>query len=387
MSNTLYLDETLTGLEREFVIESTKLDISMDKLNVLYEAVCSTLNANYREAELKVYAESGTYDDLAMLYMEAENDAVEKKGGILSSLFNAILNFCSSIINGIKNIFKKSSGSKSVPQDTVLDVESEDAKKLDTAGKIVDKATGFLHGIKNTTKDGCEDLVKFVKDNIGFVVVTGTAATGAVVGTTRLITKKVTKASLENKIADLTNQLDELKKAVIAGKVAVKAGEIFIGSDGDNRKRRTLGAYLKNRQAEGSGEQPAAATQTSDTAPAGQATPAATQTSDGKSDDGKKKGSKILDAIKKALEWICNGIKKIGKFISGIWSKYIGSLFNKNKNKAKGTPKKTQAEGSGTAEGTPDGESGKTDEPKDDTGANPEETKTESTIDFLLDLI
>lgn len=353
MTNTLYLDETLTGFEREIAIESAKMEISMQKLDVLYEAVDANLQANYKEAELKVYAENGTYDDLAMLYMEAENDAAEKKGGILSSLFNTILNFCSSIINGIRNIFK-SKKSKAVPQDTVLDVESEDAKKLDTAGKIVDKATGFLHGIKNTTKDGCEDLVKFVKDNIGFVVVTGTAATGAVVGTTRLITKKVTKASLENKIADLTNQLDELKKAVIAGKVAVKAGEIFIGSDEDSGEQKPA-------------EQPAAAT----------------QTSDGKSDDGKKKGSKILDAIKKALEWICNGIKKIGKFISGIWSKYIG----KNKNKAKGTPKKTQAEGSGTAEGTPDGESGKTDEPKDETGAKPEETKTESTIDFLLDLI
>lgn len=378
MSNTLYLDETLTGFEREIAIESAKMDISMQKLDALYEAVDANLQANYKEAELKVYAESGTYDDLAMLYMEAENDAVEKKGGILSSLFNAILNFCSSIINGIKNIFKKSSGNKSVPQDTVLDVATEDTKKLDTAGKIVGKATGFLHGIKSATKDGCEDLVKFVKDNIGFVVVTGTAATGAVVGTTRLITKKVTKASLETKIADLTNQLDELKKAVIAGKVAVKAGEIFIGSDGDSgeqkpatdRKRRTVGEYLKNRQAEGSGEQPAAAT----------------QTSDGKSDDGKKKGPKILDAIKKALRWIGDGIKRIGKFISNIWSKYIGSLFKKNKNTETkdGTPTE---EGSGTAEGTPDGESGKTDDAKDDTGAKPEETKTESTIDFLLDLI
>lgn len=387
MTNTLYLDETLTGFEREIAIESAKMDISMQKLDALYEAVDANLQANYKEAELKVYTESGTYDDLAMLYMEAENDAAEKKGGILSSLFNAILNLCSSIINGIKNIFKKSSGSKSVPQDTVLDVESEDAKKLDTAGKIAGKATGFLHGIKNTTKDSCEDLVKFVKDNIGFVVVTGTAATGAVVGTTRLITKKVTKASLETKIADLTNQLDELKKAVIAGKVAVKAGEIFIGSDGDSgeqkpatdRKRRTLGEYLKNRQAEGSGEQPAAATQTSDAAPAGQATPAATQTSDGKSDDGKKKGSKILDAIKKALRWIGDGIKRIGKFISDIWNKYIGSLFKKNKN--------NETKDGTKAKGTPDGESGKTDDAKDETGAKPEETKTESTIDFLLDLI
>ena len=374
MTNTLYLDETLTGFEREIAIESAKMDISMQKLDALYEAVDANLQANYKEAELKVYAENGTYDDLAMLYMEAENDAAEKKGGILSSLFNAIVSFCGSIINGIKNIFKKSSGNKSVPQDTVLDVATEDAKKLDTAGEIVGKSTGFLHGIKSATKEGCKDFIKFVKDNIGFVVVTGTAATGAVAGTTHLITKKVTKASFEKKMADVIDRLNELKNAVAVAKLAVKAGEIFTGSDEDSGEQKPA-------------EQPAAATdgKKSDAAPAGQATPAATQTSDGKSDDGKKKGAKILDAIKTALRWIGDGIKRIGKFISDIWNKYIGSLFKKNKNTE--TKDGTPTEGSGTAEGTPDGESGKTDDANDETGENPEETKTESTIDFLLDLI
>jgi hypothetical protein len=374
MTNTLYLDETLTGFEREIAIESAKMDISMQKLDALYEAVDANLQANYKEAELKVYAENGTYDDLAMLYMEAENDAAEKKGGILSSLFNAIVSFCGSIINGIKNIFKKSSGNKSVPQDTVLDVATEDAKKLDTAGEIVGKSTGFLHGIKSATKEGCKDFIKFVKDNIGFVVVTGTAATGAVAGTTHLITKKVTKASLEKKIADLTDQLDELRKVVGVAKLTVKAGEIFTGSDEDSGEQKPA-------------EQPAAATdgKKSDATPAGQATPAATQTSDGKSDDGKKKGAKILDAIKTALRWIGDSIKKIGTFVSGIWNKYIGSLFKKNKNTE--TKDGTPTEDSGAAEDTPDGKSGKTDDAKDETGAKPEETKTESTIDFLLDLI
>ena len=314
MSNTLYLDETLTGFEREIAIESAKMDISMQKLDALYEAVDANLQANYKEAELKVYAENGTYDDLAMLYMEAENDAAEKKGGILSSLFNAIVTFCSSIINGIKNIFKKSSGNKSVPQDTVLDVTTEDSKKLDKAGEIVGKSTGFLHGIKSATKEGCKDFIKFVKDNIGFVIVSGAAATGTVVGTTHLITKKVTKASFEKKIADLTDQLDTLRKAVIAGRVVVKGGEIFTSS----APKRTLGEYLKNRNDNKSN----AAT------PAEQTTPATTQAS-----TGKKKVEKILDLIKAALRWIGDGIKKIGKFISDIWNKYIGSLFKKNKNK------------------------------------------------------
>ena len=375
MSNTLYLDETLTGFEREIAIESAKMDISMQKLDALYEAVDANLQANYKEAELKVYAENGTYDDLAMLYMEAENDAAEKKGGILSSLFNAIVSFCSSIINGIKSIFKKSSENKSVPQDTVLDVTTEDAKKLDTAGKIVGKATGFLHGIKSTTKDSCEDFVKFVKDNIGFVVVTGTAATGAVVGTTHVITKKVTKASFEKKIAELTDQVDELRKAVNGAKVAVKAGEILTSSGGNSGEQKPA----EQKPAE---QKPAEKPAASNDNKSGAATPAEQkpQATTQESAD-KKKGSKILDAIKTALRWIGDGIKKIGTFVSGIWNKYIGSLFKKNKNTE--TKDGAQTEDSGDAEGTLDGKS----EPKDETGAKPEETKTESTIDFLLDLI
>lgn len=369
MSNTLYLDETLTGFERKIAIESAKMDISMQKLDALYEAVDANLQANYKEAELKVYAENGTYDDLAILYMEAENDAAEKKGGILSSLFNAIVNFCSSIINGIKNIFKKSSENKSVPQDTVLEVATEDAKKLDTASDITSKATGFLHGIKSVTKEGCADFVKFVKDNIAFVVVTGTASAGAVIGTTHVITKKVTKASFEKKIADLLDQVNKLKNAVALAKVVVASGEFLVGSNGDNDGQKPVE------------QKPAEQKPVSNDNKSGAVTPATTQES-----DGKKKGAKILDAIKTALRWIGDGIKKIGTFVSDIWNKYIGSLFKKNTNPE--TKTKDGTEGSGTAsEGKTDGKSGTTDDVKDKPETKPEETKTESTIDFLLDLI
>ena len=299
MSNTLYLDETLTGFEREIAIESAKTDIVFQKLDALYEAVDATLKANYMEAELRVYAENGTYDDLTTLYTEAESEAAKKKGGILSSLFNAIESFCSSIINGIKNIFKKSSENTSVPKDTVLDVATEDIKKLDTADKIVSKATGFLHGIKSTTKDSCEDFVKFVKDNIGFVVVTGTA----VVGTTHVITKKVTKASFEKKIAKVTEELDDLKSQGAIAKRIFNDGFI------DDAEEMVFSLFDTSYCNQGFEEWKA------------------------KRDCKKKeKGSKILDAIKTALRWICDAIKKIGTFVSGIWNKYIGSLFKKNKN-------------------------------------------------------
>ena len=107
MSNTLYLDETLTGFEREFAIESAKTDIAFQKLDALYEAVDATLKANYMEAELKVYAENGTYDDLATLYTEAESEASEKKGSIIGSMLKALGVFFDKLKKAIMSIFKK----------------------------------------------------------------------------------------------------------------------------------------------------------------------------------------------------------------------------------------------------------------------------------------
>ena len=201
MSNTLYLDETLTGLEREFVIESTKLDISMDKLNVLYEAVCSTLNANYREAELKVYSENGTYEDLAMLYTEAEKEAAGKQRSILGSVFKIIKDLCTTIKNFIVNIFTKKV--QSVTSDE-LEVNEEEYNTLKSTQSFGDMVKGGLANVAKSSKATLEKLRDNIKKHkiLTAVAGIGAAAAGAAAGAAIHHTKKVKKSE----VLALTNQ-------------------------------------------------------------------------------------------------------------------------------------------------------------------------------------
>ena len=105
---------------------------------------------------------------------------------------------------------------------------------------------------------------------------------------------KVTKASFEKKIAELTDQVDELRKAVNGAKVAVKAGEILTSSGGNSGEQKPA----EQKPAE---QKPAEKPAASNDNKSGAATPAEQkpQATTQESAD-KKKGSKILDVIKTA---------------------------------------------------------------------------------------
>lgn len=208
MSNTLYLDETLTGLEREFVIESTKLDISMDKLNVLYEAVCSTLNANYREAELKVYSENGTYEDLAMLYTEAEKEASGKQRSILGSILKIIGDLCDKIRNFIVNIFTKKV--QKSPSDE-FEVNEEEYNTLKSTKSFGDMVKGGLSNVMNTPKKTLENLRDNIKKHKIFAAVAGVGAAAAGVAAGAAIHHKNhnTKKVKKSEVLALTDQTNK----------------------------------------------------------------------------------------------------------------------------------------------------------------------------------
>lgn len=208
MSNTLYLDETLTGLEREFVIESTKLDISMDKLNVLYEAVCSTLNANYREAELKVYSENGTYEDLAMLYTEAEKEASGKQRSILGSMLKFIGDLCDKIRNFIVNIFTKKV--QKSPSDE-FEVNEEEYNTLKSTKSFGDMVKGGLSNVMNTPKKTLENLRDNIKKHKIFAAVAGVGAAAAGVAAGAAIHHKNhnTKKVKKSEVLALTDQANK----------------------------------------------------------------------------------------------------------------------------------------------------------------------------------
>lgn len=213
MLNTLYLDETLTGLEREFAIESAKTDIALQKLDALYEAVDATLKANYMEAELKVYAENGTYDDLATLYTEAESEASEKKGSIIGSILKALGAFFDKLKKAIMSIFKKKTEAATNENDE-LEVDAKSYKDLQESKSIGTKILDFFKGLKNATAAGFKEIINFIKNHklLSVFITTGTLATGAYA--TRFAQVRIKRHQAEQLQKDLDDMLDGIDERV-----------------------------------------------------------------------------------------------------------------------------------------------------------------------------
>lgn len=83
-------DVYMTESERTNLILEKSDDVIFAKLVNMYEMVDRNLEINKAEAELKVIKESGTESDLTYLISEAEEEANEKKKGILKKLIDAI---------------------------------------------------------------------------------------------------------------------------------------------------------------------------------------------------------------------------------------------------------------------------------------------------------
>ena len=168
--STLY-NEYLTGTDREIAIINAEYDAQIAKLNVLFEAVEATLKANMLAAEAKVFAESGTYDDLTMLYTEAQAEAEEKKVGLIRAIINAIKNF-------FKNIKAKLTGQSVANPDETVTLDGETGGKLNFFAKSWDKIQSGVNKIKsNGLLAGANDLLTGLAPWIGTGAVAATAAT------------------------------------------------------------------------------------------------------------------------------------------------------------------------------------------------------------------
>ena len=101
----------LTGEERDLVIENVTFENTFDRLNTLFEMTEIQLNQMYKDAEVKVFTEGGTYDDLVYLYEEADQQVAGQQQSILQKIIETIKQLFTSIGEKIKNIFSKTSTS------------------------------------------------------------------------------------------------------------------------------------------------------------------------------------------------------------------------------------------------------------------------------------
>lgn len=172
-------NEYLTGAEREAAIIVAESDAQMARLNFLFEAVDATLESNKLAIEAKVLTENGTYDDLTMLYTEAEKEANKNKTGIIATILNAIGSLFERIGNFITSKFGKNL--ENIPEGNIQ-VDAGLEKKVNIFKKAWNIIKAPFEKVAAGTEAGLdeEEIKKAWKQiavEIGAVTATGAAAT------------------------------------------------------------------------------------------------------------------------------------------------------------------------------------------------------------------
>jgi hypothetical protein len=146
----------LTGEDREIAIENAKLENEYRTLTTLFEMTQLQVEQMHRDAELKVFAESGTYDDLTFLYQEADAEVGEQRKNILQKIIDWFGKIFSSIGNGIKKIFGMG--------DANMEVEApvEVVEKVSKIEQIWTQMQNGVAKLRNGDFSGALDILKVV---------------------------------------------------------------------------------------------------------------------------------------------------------------------------------------------------------------------------------
>ena len=261
--STLY-NEYLTGEDREIAIVYAEYEAQMAKLDVLLEAVDATLNANMLAAEAKVFAENGTYDDLTMLYTEAQAEAGKNKASILQSIFNAIVNF-------FKGIKAKLVGKPVATPNATVKLDGETGGKLNLFQQSWANIQSGINKINSTGfLAGAGDLLKGLGPWL---------ASGGVAVTATVVTMKHNE--IQTKIDDIAKKNDTILaiKNTVDGFLNMFKGNTAATTD-DKAKQ--------------------------DDTPEG-----------GNDSEKLSLGQKVINAIKKFTNWVSDLMKKLKSFITG----------------------------------------------------------------------
>ena len=222
---SILYNEYMSSEERELEILLTESEVVATKLDLLFESVDVTLEANMLAAEAKVLRENGTYEDLTMLYKEAAEEANAKKKGLIASLFEAIGQAIRSLGEWIMGVFDKNMDKEIDenvgPNGVQVEKEVIDAatqistimKDLETIQQAADgeDVAGAVAAIPVVTK-----WYDFFKTHKKGTIVAGAATAAAAGGVTMAIVKKDKLKEMINTakgfIPKANKLIDRLKK-------------------------------------------------------------------------------------------------------------------------------------------------------------------------------
>ena len=195
-------NEYLTGEARELAVENARIQNEFDKLYTMFEMTNLQLAQMQRDAELKVFAESGTYDDLTYLLQEADAEVAGQRKNILQRIIEAIGKVINSIVGGIKSIF--SSGSP----DQEVEIPVEVVEKTNIITRCVNDAQNGFNKLRQGDFSGAKDLLKALSIP-GAVAAVGVGASVAVKKMPKKQADAMTKTMEDcmNKVKDVFNSV------------------------------------------------------------------------------------------------------------------------------------------------------------------------------------
>ena len=181
----------------DLIMEQIELDI--DILQSKYERVNKDLEFLIRKCDMKYIAESGTEDDLTALYIEANEQANEKKKNIFQRMLERIKAFIQKIIGKIKGTKDKIEDDKEYEVDDISSQLSE-SKRLSSELKSAINS-------KNPEKiSAVNSKIKKLKMALGIGV-------GAV-ATTVVLKKMMKGIQLKRDIAEQKAEMDRISNMV-----------------------------------------------------------------------------------------------------------------------------------------------------------------------------
>ena len=149
---TALYNEYLTGAEREAAIDDAVAAAEYAKLNLLYEAVDAKLEADMLAAEAKVLTENGTYDDLTMLYMEANQEADAKKENLITRFINWITGVFTKLGQWLTGSAK--SKIENLPANATVNISEEEEKHINGLNDVINWFTKPFEVLKGGTAGG-----------------------------------------------------------------------------------------------------------------------------------------------------------------------------------------------------------------------------------------
>ena len=209
-----------------FYIESMENDIYIEKLSMLYEMVDREYALNVNQAELKVYKENGTYDDLEYLVEAAEAEAEVKKQSIFAKMLDAIANAFRTISNAIKNFINKDKANND--QVEIVEISTDTEQKYNEFLHCWKSIQDGFNKIRSGDWSGVISLLK------GLAIPSFAVAAGTTVAV-QMVKKK------RGEVTKMSQMLSSISDKISSGIESVKN---FFKKDGDKNSK-------DNKQSEG----------------------------------------------------------------------------------------------------------------------------------------